>query len=144
MAQKPQSYETHVHQPILTGIGTAFVLLSIAGFGIRWFHGGRLWMALGLIGLIGCNLVLLLISREYTTALQDRIIRTEMKIRCAALMTPEQQRLLAALPIKHVAALRFASDAELPELCERAVREHFTPDQIKRAIKNWTPDYNRT
>ncbi len=144
VTQTPQTYENHVHKPVLTGIGTAFVVLSLIGFGFRWFHGGRVWMALGIIGLIGCNLVLLLISREYITRLQDRIIRTEMKIRCASFMTPEQQRMLAGLPIKHVAALRFASDAELPGLCERAVRENLTADQIKRAIRSWVPDYNRT
>ena len=38
-------------------------------------------MALGLLGLIASILVLLLISRTYTTKLQDRIIKLEMKVR---------------------------------------------------------------
>ena len=33
---------------------------------------------------------------------------------------------------------------ELPALIERADREHLTPDQIKREIKNWVPDTDRT
>jgi hypothetical protein len=41
-------------------------------------------------------------------------------------------------------ALRFASDQELPALVERADREHLSPDQIKRDIKNWVPDPDRT
>ena len=43
-----------------------------------------------------------------------------------------------------IVALRFASDAELPGLLERAEREQLTADQIKRAIKNWVPDVDRT
>ena len=145
MAIKTQNYANHVHQPTLTGIGTAFLVLSLIGFGLRWFQiGGRVSMAVGLLGILGCNLVLLGISREYTTRLQDRIIRLEMRVRGAGLLTPEQQRMLAELPIKHVAALRFASDAELPELCERASRDRLTPDAIKKAVKDWVPDWNRT
>jgi len=41
-------------------------------------------------------------------------------------------------------ALRFASDAELPALLERADREQLSSDQIKKAIKNWVPDWDRT
>ena len=41
----------------------------------------------------------------------------------AAFLTPEQQRLFAQLDSKQIAALRFASDAELPALLERAARD---------------------
>ena len=41
-------------------------------------------------------------------------------------------------------ALRFASDEELPALLERAARENLDVDQIKRAIVNWVPDWDRT
>jgi hypothetical protein len=41
-------------------------------------------------------------------------------------------------------SLRFASDAELGTLVERADREHLTADQIKKAITNWLPDLDRT
>jgi len=88
--------------------------------------------------------VLLTISRLYTTRLQDRIIRLEMRVRTAALLSPEQQRLLDQLNIKQIAGLRFASDAELPALLERAVREKLPPKEIKRAVKSWTPDLDRT
>jgi uncharacterized protein DUF6526 len=32
----------------------------------------------------------------------------------------------------------------LPALLERAARESMTPDGIKRAVRNWVPDYDRT
>jgi hypothetical protein len=40
--------------------------------------------------------------------------------------------------------LRFASDEELAALLERAAREKLMPADIKRAIKVWTPDFDRT
>jgi Family of unknown function (DUF6526) len=93
---------------------------------------------------VAANMVLLQISRSYTTRLQDRIIKLEMRGRCASLLTPGQQAIFNALPTPQIVALRFASDEELPALVERADRERLTPDQIKRAIKTWMPDWDRT
>jgi hypothetical protein len=99
---------------------------------------------MGPAGLIGAVAVLIAISRAYITTLQDRIIRLEMRVRAMALLTPAQQASLTSLDRKRIAALRFASDAELPALLERAVREQMTTDQIKRAVTNWVPDHDRT
>src|SRR5262249_15457559 len=101
-------------------------------------------MAIGVAGLIAADVVLLLISRTYTTKLQDRIIKLEMRLRCAERLMPAQQAIVARLPTPSIVALRFASDDELPVLVERAEREHLTPDQIKRAIRTWVPDWERT
>ena len=65
-------------------------------------------------------------------------------MRCAALLTPAELDTLMALDLRRIAALRFASNLEIPALLERAVREALTADQIKRAVKNWVPDHNRT
>jgi hypothetical protein len=40
-------------------------------------------------------------------------------------------------------ALRFASDAEVARLAERALTEKLSPADIKKAIQNWRPDYWR-
>ena len=101
-------------------------------------------MAVGLAALMASVLTLIFISRLYTTRLQDRIIRLEMRLRALQLLTPDQQRGMNTLSLKQLAALRFASDAELPALCERAAREKLAPSDIKRAVKNWVPDYDRT
>jgi len=140
-----QSYQNHVHQPVATGIGFIFVLVALAGFALRWVGiGGRVSFAIGLLGVIAALLVLLAISRTYITRLQDRIIKLEMRVRTASLLTPEQQRLLWQLSNRQIAALRFASDPELPGLLERASRERLEPDDIKRAVKTWVPDLDRT
>jgi Family of unknown function (DUF6526) len=140
-----QDYATHRHNPKLTGWGFLFWLISLVGFGLRWFDiGGRYSMALGLIGLLAAIQVLLWISRSYTTRLQDRIIKLEMRMRCASLLTPAQQSACNRLGKPQIIALRFASDAELPALVEQADREKLSADQIKRAIKTWVPDFDRT
>jgi hypothetical protein len=129
----------------MTGIGFAFLAVGIVGFVIRGLGiGGHFTMGIGLFGLVGAILTLLLISRTYTTALQDRIIKLEMRLRCAALLTPPLQAVAARLEKAQLVALRFASDAELAALVERADREHLTADQIKRSITTWLPDMDRT
>jgi hypothetical protein len=140
-----QDYATHRHNPKLTGIGFLFLAIAVVAFALRWFGiGGRYTMALGRLGLIGSIQVLLSISRVYTTKLQDRIIRLEMKVRGMTLLTPAQQAILDRLSKPQVIALRFASDAELPALVEQADREKLSADQIKRAITRWVPDWDRT
>jgi hypothetical protein len=140
-----QTYATHRHNPKMTGLGFLFVLIAIVALALRWFNiGGRLMFAAGLAALIASVIVLLLISRSYITRLQDRIIRLEMKVRAAEVLSPQQQAALSRLSRPQIVALRFAPDAELPALLERAEREHLTADQIKRAIKNWVADLDRT
>ena len=137
-----QTYKNHIHRPVLTVVGYFFVALALVGFLMRLRSGDR--QAIGLIELCGAVIVLLQIGRRYTTRLQDRIIKLEMRLRTAPLLTPEQQRLFAQLNNKQIAALRFASDPELPALLERAARENLPPKEIKRAVKTWTPDLDRT
>jgi hypothetical protein len=140
-----QDYATHRHNPKLSAIGFLFLLVSVVAFALRWFEiGGRYTTALGLLGLIASIQVLLSISRVYTTKLQDRIIKLEMHVRGMELLTPAQQAVLARLSKPQIIALRFASDGELPALVEQADRENMTAEQIKRAIKNWVPDWDRT
>jgi uncharacterized protein DUF6526 len=138
-----QNFKNHAHRPMLTGVGFVFVVIAIVSVVQRWrATGDRL--SIGLLALCAAVIVLLQISRRYTTRLQDRIIKLEMRVRTADLLTPEQRRLLAQLNNKQIAALRFASDAELPALLERAAREQLPPKEIKRAVQTWIPDLDRT
>src|SRR4030095_10564187 len=140
-----QSYATHRHNPKAPGIGFSFVVLALVAFLLRWFEiGGRAMFAAGLLSLSASIVVLLSISRTYTTKLQGRINKLEMRLRCAQLLSGAQQATLTRLSNPQIVALRFASDDELPGLLERAEREQLTADQIKQAIKHWLPDLDRT
>lgn len=138
-----QSYKNHAYRPVLTVVGFMFVAFATVQFALLWGVLGRS-TSLGLLALCAAVIVLLQISRSYTTRLQDRIIKLEMRVRTAPLLTLEQQQLFAQLNNKQIAALRFACDAELPALLERAAREKLPPKEIKRAVKTWTPDLDRT
>ena len=140
-----QDYASHRHNPKISGVAVLFFVIAAVSFVLRWFYiGGRYTMAIGVVGVLGALLMLIAISRLYTTKLQDRIIKLEMRVRCATVLSPAQQAVLARLTHPQVIALRFASDAELPALVERADREKLSADQIKQAITNWVPDWDRT
>ncbi len=68
----------------------------------------------------------------------------EMKVRAAEMLPAGQDALLAKLSPKQIAALRFASDAELGALLDRATRENLSPKDIKASIRTWRPDPHRT
>jgi len=140
-----QSYANHRHQPRLNGFGFLLTLIAIVSFAIRGYGiGGHVTMGIGLACVIGAILTLLVMSRLYITRLQDRIIKLEMRVRAAEALSPAQRTSLARLSKSQLVALRFASDQELPGLIDRAQHENLSGDQIKRAITNWVPDWDRT
>ena len=89
--------------------------------------------------LVGLGLV-----RRYAVKLQDRIIRTEMRVRLKALLPPEQPESIQSLTIKQLVGLRFASDSELPELVRKVLSEDIQDSTaIKRLVQDWQADYDR-
>ena len=138
-----QSFERHAHHPVPTYVASVFGLVAIVCLVGAWlFDWGTL--AAGAVSLSLSVAALISISRTYIVRLQDRIIMLEMKIRCAEVLPAGQDSRLAALSPKQIVALRFASDAELGDLLERAIREKLSPKEIKRAVKQWRPDHLRT
>jgi Family of unknown function (DUF6526) len=138
-----QSFASHAHQPVQTLVAGLFTLAAIITLAGAWLFE---WPTL-LPGVVSLSLgvaTLVAMSRTYTTKLQDRIIMLEMKVRCAEVLPAGQDARLAELGPKEIVALRFASDEELGELLERAIREKLPPVEIKRAIKRWRPDDHRT
>jgi hypothetical protein len=138
-----QSYARHAHHPVPTYIAATFTLIAIVTLVGALLFG---WNTrdLGTVSLALAVAVLVSMSRGYIVRLQDRIILLEMKVRAAEVLTPEQEVRLASLKPRQVIALRFASDAELGGLLDRAAGENLSADQIKREIKHWRADHRRT
>ena len=90
-------------------------------------------------------MVLTLISvsfhcRSFALKAQDRAIRAEENLRYFILTG---KRLNQDLSLYQIIALRFASDDEFVSLTEKTIKQNLKPDEIKRLIKNWRPDYYR-
>ena len=135
-----QSYASHANRPILTNIAGLFVGPSVVLLTVSAIRQPSM-LTFGIACLSLGVLVLVVISRVYTTKLQDRIIRLEMHGRLARL---GRDRDFSRLTTRQLVALRFASDAELPALCDRTLTENLSADQIKRSVTNWQADLHRT
>lgn len=98
-----------------------------------------LWWIVMSIALI----ILALRSRDGALKAQDRVIRLEERLRFAALLPATELGRSHALSERQLVALRFAPDAEVAALVNRALAENLTPKQIKQAIGTWRPDHFR-
>ena len=144
MAQRPeQSYQSHTYHPTATYVASLFALVALVLLVGQLFFGWNTanWTMAAVLGAV---MALVAISRWYIVRLQDRIIMLETKVRAAELLPAGHDALLARLSAKQIAALRFASDAELGALLERAARENLSPKDIKASIRTWRPDLHRT
>ena len=93
-------------------------------------------VAFGMLAMLG-------VGRTQALMTQDRIIRLEERLRLQAL-APALAGQIDKLSKRQVAALRFASDAELPELARRVLAGEFASGgDIKRAVTTWRPDHMR-
>jgi hypothetical protein len=145
MAQ-PQSFQHHTRfDPLFHFFVLPMLLLNLA-FAIyatihAWpgFMHTHLWwivMSLVLFGIAG-------VARSSALRAQDRIIRLEEQLRLADLLPEDQLELVDAVTLDQFIGLRFASDAEVVPLAQRAVAENLTLKQIKESIVHWRPDHHR-
>jgi len=80
------------------------------------------------------------VARGSAIKVQDRVIRLEEKLRIASLVSASELIELDSLTMEQYIGLRFASNAELPDLARRAIRENLTQKQIKQAVVSWRAD----
>lgn len=139
----PQSLANHVridprfHYFVLPVLAISWILSVV--FLVR--HPGflHLWIVVFNTALV----VAVVRSRQYALKVQDRVIRLEERLRLAALLPDSLRPQIAKLSEGQLIALRFASDEEVPALAERTLSANLSPADIKKAIKNWRPDYWR-
>jgi hypothetical protein len=96
-----------------------------------------------LIVLAFAFLALVFKVRLYSLKLQDRIIRLEERLRLMQILPEPLRSRILELTEDQLCGLRFASDAEVPKLVERALNEKLKRADIKKLIQNWRPDYWR-
>jgi hypothetical protein len=92
--------------------------------------------------LVAFALVLLALhARLFALAVQDRVIRLEMQLRLQNLLPADLRQRIPDFTVGQLVALRFANDAELPELARKVLAENLRERKaIKQLIRNWQPD----
>src|SRR5215831_4168131 len=107
---------------------------------IRYFSVAAVWAVLVAMAL----LILCLYARLFALAVQDRVIRLEMQLKLKELLLADVKPRVSEFTVDQLIALRFASDAELPELARRVLDEHIgDKKEIKKMIQVWRPDFLR-
>jgi hypothetical protein len=143
MEKKPQTLANHAKfDPPFHFLVAPVLLINVivVGYYLFRFPGlGGTWLLLVSVAL----LVLAGRTRSYATHLQDRIIRVEEHLRLAAIVPEPLRSRIGELTDAQLVGLRFASDAEVPALVQRALDEQLSRSDIKKAIQNWRPDYSR-
>lgn len=100
----------------------------------------------GVISILFATAIVLLalFARLFANAVQDRVIRLEERLRFERLLPADLKPRIPEFTVNQVVSLRFASDAELPELARKVLAEKLDQRKaIKQLIKTWRPDYCR-
>lgn len=83
-------------------------------------------------------------ARTFALAVQDRVIRLEMRLRMQQILPAELRPRISEFSVNQLVALRFASDAELPALAKKVLDEKLNDRKtIKKMIREWQPDFQR-
>ena len=135
-----QNFKNHVRfSPPFHFVAMPITLIAI-GFSIYEFKKTQdISHALVIVAFV-LILLTLLITRLYSLAVQNRAIKTAETLRYYML---SNKAIPESLKLEQTIALRFASDAELLALTDRAIAENLSSKEIKMAIKNWKGDYHR-
>jgi uncharacterized membrane protein YciS (DUF1049 family) len=140
-----QSFRSHAKWVPLFHFFVLPVLLVNLGFSISWCVkasfavGGVLSVVVAAALFIG-----MVMARVMAMRVQDRVIRIEERIRFERLLPADLHARIGEFTIDQLVALRFASNAELPDLARRVLEEKVNDRKvIKQMIKTWRPDLAR-
>ena len=145
MAQKsPQTFENHAR------ILPAYHYVAFPLFAVNFFFTlyqavtAFSWANLVAFGVSVALILLFFLARVMALTVQDRVIRLEETLRMRALLPPDLQARIGELGVKQTVALRFASDAELPDLARKVLDEKIQDQKaIKRLVRDWRADFQR-
>jgi hypothetical protein len=83
-------------------------------------------------------------ARVMALKVQDRVIRLELTMRMSNCLPADLKARISELTPSQMVALRFASDAELPDLMRDVLAGKLAgQNAIKKGIKNWQGDFLR-
>jgi hypothetical protein len=141
--EKPQNFGNHTRKIPVFVIGNLVLFVNLVGRLVALRHGISFGSVMA--ALVGAALVALFtMARTSTLAVQNRLIRLEMRLRLAGVLPADLRSRIPELTLDHLIALRFAGDAELPALARKVLDEKLDDRKaIKRLVKDWQADYLR-
>jgi hypothetical protein len=144
LVNKPQNFENHAKLLPPFHFFVAPILLINIGWRIsRVIHAFSAGSLIGLLVALAL-LVLAFTARIMALTVQDRVIRLEMRLRMAEILPADLRARIGDFSTGQLVALRFASDAELPELARKVLQDNvINRTTIKKMIRDWQPDFLR-
>jgi hypothetical protein len=89
-------------------------------------------------------LMLAFTTRLMALTVQDRVIRLEMRLRLQQLLPADLRSRIPEFTVGQLVSLRFAGDAELPDLARKVLQDKVTDRKaIKQLVHDWQPDLLR-
>jgi len=143
MAAQPQSYANHAK------VVPAYHYFTFALVAVYWSY--RLYLLVTApslangMGIVAATAILMIFfwARLFALRVQDRVIRLEMHLRVASL-APDLGPRFGEFTLNQLCAMRFASDAELPELARKVLSDKLDDrTAIKKMVREWQADHAR-
>jgi hypothetical protein len=141
--EKPQSFENHGRQIPIFALGNFVLFVNLVGRLVDLRHGISFGPVMDVL-VSAALIALFVMGRNSVVAVQDRVIRLEMRLRLAGVLPPDLCSRIPEFTVGQLVSLRFACDAELPALARKVLDEKLDDRKaIKKLIKNWQADYLR-
>ena len=144
MTQSGQTYDTHVRwfPPFHFFVAPVLLINIFVSAYILYRTPSRLgvWELIVSVAL----LLTALSARLMALAVQDRVIRLEMRLRMREVLPADLHSRIGDITREQCVGLRFASDAELTALVRKVLAgELKTSGEIKKQVTQWQGDYLR-
>ena len=141
--EKQQNFENHAHKVPVFVAGQLVLIVNLVGRLVELRHGISFGSVMNV--LVGAVLIVLFgFARNSTLAVQNRLIRLEMRLRLAGVLPSDLRPRISEFTLDQLISMRFACDAELPELARKVLDEKLNDRKaIKKMVKDWQADYLR-
>ena len=144
MDQSGQTYSNHTRWfvPFHFFVGPVLLINVLVSGWLLYRNPSRLglWQVIVAVALVMTALT----ARLMVLAVQDRVIRLEMRLRMQHVLPADLHLRIPEITREQCVGLRFASDAELTALVRKVLAgELRTSSDIKKQVGQWQGDYLR-
>ena len=142
--QTLQTFKSHTKNvPLFHFVALPILLLNVIWSLVRAATDFSADTAIGIVVAFAL-LIVAFFARVFALGAQDRVIRLEERLRMQHLLPDDLKPRINDFTTNQMIALRFASDAELPDLARKVLDENIGERKaIKQLVETWRADYQR-